>query len=225
AIYVDVGTSGRTHDSTTFKKRTFYKGLVENSLKLPTPEPLLGAQCAQPFVFVAYAAFPIGENQMRPYPGQAKQPVKIYNYRHSRARRVSENFFGVLAQRFPILLRPIQALPQNVTTLVLACCGLHNMLRDEGVDTDMKPEKASDGVTQHNEKTANRFTELHSCLSSRAGTPDPPILVVTRRSELADGVRVQACGSSCPRSRCVGKLLRAITTRVSLRKESGIVMA
>ncbi|CAN8031991.1 unnamed protein product [Ixodes persulcatus] len=42
AIYVDVGTSGRTHDSTTFKKRTFYKGLVENSLKLPTPEPLLG---------------------------------------------------------------------------------------------------------------------------------------------------------------------------------------
>ncbi|KAM7282308.1 hypothetical protein ISCGN_002458 [Ixodes scapularis] len=90
------------------------------------------------------AAFPIGENLMRPYPGQAKQPEKIYNYRHSRARRVSENFFGVLAQRFRILLRPIQALPQNVTTLVLACCGLHNMLRDEGVDTDMKPEKASD---------------------------------------------------------------------------------
>lgn len=42
AIYVDVGTSGKTHDSTTFKKSTFYKGLVDNSLNLPTPEPLPG---------------------------------------------------------------------------------------------------------------------------------------------------------------------------------------
>ncbi|CAN7987440.1 unnamed protein product, partial [Ixodes pacificus] len=129
AIYVDVGTSGKTHDSTTFKNSTFYKGLIEHSLNLPTPEPLPGLQCTQPFVFVADAAFPIGENLMRPYPGQIKQPEKIYYYRHSRARRLSENFFGVLAQRFRILLRLIQALPQNVTTLVLACCGLHNMLR------------------------------------------------------------------------------------------------
>ncbi|KAM7303680.1 nose resistant to fluoxetine protein 6 [Ixodes scapularis] len=74
------------------------------------------------------AAFPIGENLMRPHPGQANQPEKIYNYRHSRARRVTEHFFGVLAQRFRILLRPIQALPQNVTTLVLACWRLARLI-------------------------------------------------------------------------------------------------
>ncbi|CAN8024399.1 unnamed protein product, partial [Ixodes persulcatus] len=121
--YVDVGTNGRTHNSTTFKKSTFYQRLTTDALNLPAPEPLPGAQCAQPYVFVADAAFPMSDNLMRPYPEKAP------DYRHSRARRVSENFFGVLAQRFRILLRPIQALPNNVIMLVLACCALHNMLR------------------------------------------------------------------------------------------------
>uniref|UniRef100_A0A147BIK3 Putative harbinger-4 pst n=1 Tax=Ixodes ricinus TaxID=34613 RepID=A0A147BIK3_IXORI len=143
AIYVDVGTNGRTHDSTTFKKSTFYQRLTTDALNLPAPEPLPGAQCAQPYVFVADAAFPMSDNLMRPYPGKAPDPQKIYNYRHSRARRVSENFFGVLAQRFRILLRPIQALPNNVIMLVLACCSLHNMLRDEAIDREIQPEKLS----------------------------------------------------------------------------------
>ncbi|CAN7944743.1 unnamed protein product [Ixodes pacificus] len=141
AIYVDVGTNGRTHDSTTFKKSTFYQRLTIDALNLPAPEPLPGAQCAQPYVFVADAAFPMSDNLMRPCPGKAPDPQKIPNYRHSRARRVSENFFGVLAQRFQILLRPIQALPNNVIMLVLACCALHNMLRDEAIDRDIQPEK------------------------------------------------------------------------------------
>ncbi|KAG0434359.1 hypothetical protein HPB47_019161 [Ixodes persulcatus] len=143
AIYVDVGTNGRTHDSTTFKRSTFYLRLTTDALDFPAPEPLPGAQCAQLYVFVADAAFPMSDNLMRPYPGKAPDPKKIYNYRHSRVRRVSENFFGVLAQRFRILLRPIQALPNNVIMLVLTCCALHKMLRDEVIDRDIQPEKLS----------------------------------------------------------------------------------
>ncbi|KAG0414438.1 hypothetical protein HPB47_008382 [Ixodes persulcatus] len=53
-------------------------------------------------------------------------------------------------------------------------------------------------VTQHNEKETNRCTVLPGCPSSKAGSSDPPTLVVVRRSELAVGVRVQTCGSSFP---------------------------
>uniref|UniRef100_A0A6B0UC74 Uncharacterized protein n=1 Tax=Ixodes ricinus TaxID=34613 RepID=A0A6B0UC74_IXORI len=62
----------------------------------------------------------------------------------------------------------------------------------------------SQEVTPHNEKAANGFIVHPGCPSSRAGSPDPPTLVVARRSELRVGARDQACGSSSPRQCCVG---------------------
>ncbi|KAG0411958.1 hypothetical protein HPB47_010909, partial [Ixodes persulcatus] len=53
-------------------------------------------------------------------------------------------------------------------------------------------------VTQHNEKAVNGFIVHPGCPSSRAGSPDPPTLVVACRSELPVGARVQACGSVLP---------------------------
>ncbi|KAG0423052.1 hypothetical protein HPB47_001145 [Ixodes persulcatus] len=60
------------------------------------------------------------------------------------------------------------------------------------------PISAVPEVTKHNEKAANGFIVHPGYQSSRAGSPDPPTLVVARRSELAVGARVQACGSSFP---------------------------
>ncbi|XP_059635260.1 uncharacterized protein LOC132277415 [Cornus florida] len=58
-------------------------------------------------------------------------PHELFNYRHSSLKNVIERCFGILKMRWPILkLMPpyklsIQAL------IVIACCTLHNFIRDE----------------------------------------------------------------------------------------------
>lgn len=53
----------------------------------------------------------------------------IYNYRCSRARRLVENAFGILAMRFKCLLTTMGLKPANVTRVAKACMTLHNNMR------------------------------------------------------------------------------------------------
>ena len=68
---------------------------------------------------------------MRPYAGSAALDEKKseYNYRHSRARHVIENAFGILVARWRIFNTPIHAKQENVEKIVLATIALHNYLR------------------------------------------------------------------------------------------------
>lgn len=67
---------------------------------------------------------------MRPYPGQELDVSKrIFSYRLSRARRIVENTFGILSQKFKIYNRRIQAKPENVDYIIITTCILHNFIR------------------------------------------------------------------------------------------------
>lgn len=131
-IYVDIGCNGRVSDGGVFKNSSLSKALEENTLNVPPPQPLLNQSFSLPYTLVADDAFPLKGYIQKPF-SQAglTQERRIYNYRLSRARRIVENAFGILANRFRIFREPIPLQPEKVEVIVLACCCLHNYLRTE----------------------------------------------------------------------------------------------
>ncbi|GFO47249.1 nuclease harbi1-like protein [Plakobranchus ocellatus] len=70
---------------------------------------------------------------MRPYPGKSlSYEQDVYNYRHSRARRVVENAFGILSERWRVFHTKIAVKPDTVKKIVMATTVLHNMLQRQG---------------------------------------------------------------------------------------------
>ena len=127
--FVDIGDNGRHCDAGVLANSTFGQALEHDALFIPSPTEIPGCPVPVPYSFVADEAFPLRHYMMRPYPGRHLDDEKrIFNYRLSRARRTIENAFGILAARWRIYRRSIQASPDKVTEIVKATCCLHNYL-------------------------------------------------------------------------------------------------
>ncbi|XP_045775412.1 putative nuclease HARBI1 [Maniola jurtina] len=115
--YIDVGCTGRVSDGGVFRNCSLYQEL-ENGI-LPEDHVLVGDN-----------AFPLKEYLLKPFPGnRLTSQQKIFNYRLSRARRIVENAFGILAARFRVFEKPMPYSPEKVVKIVKTCCALHNWLR------------------------------------------------------------------------------------------------
>ena len=84
--------------------------------------------------------------------------TRIYNYRNSRARRISENAFGILANRWRIFMSPMLVAPQKVENITLCCIALHNLLRSNESSRQLYTpenyvdvEKHATGTIEHGE--------------------------------------------------------------------------
>ncbi|XP_025197428.1 uncharacterized protein LOC112596145 [Melanaphis sacchari] len=130
-IAVDVGSFGREGDSGIFLKSTMGKKILDGSFGFPEVKKLPGSTKVLPHVIVGDEAFRLHTNIMKPYTRQASRDDKskaIFNYRLSRARRVTENAFGLLSQVFRVFYQPINIEPSTCDDLIIVACCLHNML-------------------------------------------------------------------------------------------------
>ena len=127
--FLDVGCNGRISDGGVFANCTLSEALRSGSLDLPPPQPLPGRETKVPYVIVADDAFPLSKHIMKPFPFRNQpETVRVLNYRLSRARRIVENAFGILANVFRVFRKPILVGPDKTEVIVLAACALHNFL-------------------------------------------------------------------------------------------------
>lgn len=115
--YLDVGAAGRESDGGVFSRSNFKIAIEEKTLNMPNK-----------YVIVGDDAFSLKSYLLKPYSrsGTLTFEQKIFNYRLSRARRISENAFGILVAKFRIFEKPIPLSPEKIVKIVLACCALHN---------------------------------------------------------------------------------------------------
>ena len=106
--YNNVGCLGRISDGGVLKASDLYEVIVSGSLSTPPPKPLLikdpqwnmvgETQQPLPYMIVGDEAFPLQEEIMKPYARKQLDDAKrIFNYRLSRIRIVSDNVFGILS--------------------------------------------------------------------------------------------------------------------------------
>lgn len=151
-IYTDVGTNGRISDGGVRDKCSFKQVLETDELAIPKYAALPNTRLQVPYVIIADDAFPLKRNLLKPYPGkQVPKERRIFNYRLSRARRVSDNAFGILAARFRIFHSQIILEPEKVKMIVLASCALHNFLRQKNQGI-YKPPQSLDRENTHDMK-------------------------------------------------------------------------
>ncbi|XP_066946086.1 uncharacterized protein [Macrobrachium rosenbergii] len=140
-LYVDVGTNGRASDGGAWEKCTLKQAIEKKQLGIPPPVCIPYSERVTPYVIVADDAFPLKPWLMKPYKGNGLPMEKlIHNYRLSRARRVSENAFGILVSRFQIFRQPIRTSPERVKLITLAALVLHNYLFKESRHNEIAPE-------------------------------------------------------------------------------------
>ncbi|CAK1600782.1 unnamed protein product [Parnassius mnemosyne] len=100
-------------------------------LNLPNSELIQHSSRCMPYVFIADDTFPLRPDMLKPYrEADLSSYKKNFNYRLSRARRIVENAFGILASRFRIYHTQINLEPNNIEKVVMATCDLHNILME-----------------------------------------------------------------------------------------------
>ena len=170
--HVDIGYQGRMSDGGVFKNCELYKLLASNQANIPPPSPVndlsdlndsflleSNREANIPYVIIADDVFPLTTYSRKPYSQKnLSDSRRILNYRLSRARRTSENAFGILSNRFRVLSSRIDLKPEIAIKVAMTCCLLHNLLRVRSEDTHT-PQGFADEISEDGNVTEKRSSE------------------------------------------------------------------
>ncbi|XP_016398091.1 uncharacterized protein LOC107731504 [Sinocyclocheilus rhinocerous] len=130
-ICASLETQDKVSDAGLFAHSDLCKAMDQGLLNLPPPEPLPNSDITMPYMFVGDEAHPLRPDLMKPYPNkQMDHSQGVLNYRLSRARRVAENAFSILANRLRVFRSTIFLEADKVEKITMASLCIHNFLRE-----------------------------------------------------------------------------------------------
>lgn len=125
-LWIDVGGYGHMSDAQIFNVSELKECLDNNSIAFPA---LPNDYIPTPYFILGDDAFGLRTYLMKPYAQrQMTQDQRIFNYRLSRGRRIAENAFGILAQRWQIFLTTMQQDPITIAIIIETYVILHHLM-------------------------------------------------------------------------------------------------
>ena len=129
-LWADVGSPGSNSDCGIYNRSRLQRKLSNGRMGFPQPDPLPNDDQDITYFIVGDDAFPLRDYLVKPYSKRfLSVEERIFNYRCSRARRVVENSFGMLAMRFRCLLTTLAVCPPTAKKIAKCCMTLHNIMR------------------------------------------------------------------------------------------------
>jgi hypothetical protein len=106
------------------------KRLCSYSMDVAPDEPLVRGRIKLPYVIVGDSGFPMKRFLLRPFPRDKNldEEKRVYNYRLCRSRRITENAFGIFAQRWRIFFRSLMCNIDTAQKVIQATTVLHILL-------------------------------------------------------------------------------------------------
>lgn len=155
--FTDVGAYGSESDGGIFARSDLGKAIENGSIQFPANKLLPGSDIAFPHFLIGDEAFSLKPYIMRAYPGKKlNDQQRIFNYRLNSVRRIIENSFGLLSQRFRIFRTEIIAQREKVCQIVQTAICLHNFLIvNRGVTPEGSSSASSDGLGDIRLATSN----------------------------------------------------------------------
>ncbi|CAH1997197.1 unnamed protein product [Acanthoscelides obtectus] len=165
-IFIDTGAFGKQSDGGIFRESALYQHLVTGKLNIPADRNLPNSDTKLPYVLLGDEAYPLLNHLLKPYPRKNLDAQKtIFNYRLSRARRVVECAFGILAAKWRILTKAIETSPENAEKIVNCICVLHNIIIDkEGIALIEEPKESTDSKkNRKNNSSTEQARDIRNC--------------------------------------------------------------
>jgi hypothetical protein len=129
-MLVNVGSPGSCSDAQIWNYCDLRDHIVTDRIGWPQSDPIPHDDMDTPYYIIGDEAFALKTWLMKPFSRRhVDHEERIFKYRLSRAMRVVENAFGILANRFGCLLTTLKQNPSTVESIVLACVCLHNIMR------------------------------------------------------------------------------------------------
>lgn len=126
-LYMNVGCNGRVTDGVV-DQCSLSTDLEINALNMPPPRALPGRKKPVPYVIVSYDAFAMTKHMIKPYPLRGQPGPNSVQLPVITRKENGGELFGILANKFRVLRKPILQAPETTVKVVSAVYALHNFL-------------------------------------------------------------------------------------------------